>query len=153
MLSAISLLFPLSNLFLDLLTVSKYGLPFARLSGQAIAALATLACIFVVFATFGRRDDFHIPENRRRFKRGARVAFVVAITSCVVYLLGYQLAYNGKVHLSNEVAVLAHDAVFAVLYISFFTLMTRAFLLLAMLEYFPGSPRGGVSGSVRTPPD
>ena len=103
--------------FLNLLPVGKYGLPFARLSGQVIAALATLPCIFVVFATFGRREDFHILENRRRSDAAPRVV-VVVITSCVVYLLGYELPTT-EIHFSNEVAVLAHDAVFAVLYISF----------------------------------
>jgi hypothetical protein len=65
---------------------------------------------------------------------------VVAVISCVAYMLNYKLLYNGKLELSTEAAKLAWDATFATLYVAFFALTTRAFLLLAMLEYFPEQP-------------
>jgi hypothetical protein len=136
-LSSVSLLFPLSNLFFDVLPVSKFELPFVRLSSQAVTTLATLTCLFAVLASFARRRDFHAAAARRRFARVARVSFAVAVAACVAYLLGYSLLYNGKLELNSEPAKLAWDAAFAALYVLFFALTTRAFLLLAMLEYFP----------------
>jgi hypothetical protein len=73
-LSGVSLLFPLSNLFFDVLPVGKFALPFLRLSPEAVTTVATLTCLFVVLTSFSRRREFRAAAPRRRFARVARVS-------------------------------------------------------------------------------
>jgi hypothetical protein len=140
-LAGVSLLFPLSNVFFDVLPIHEKYRPFHNLSAPALTAVTVVTCLFITFATFGRRQEFRDATRRRRFGRAARACFLLAVANCAVFLLGRDLAIDNVIVLGQEdqPPALLFDGVFAIVYVAFFALMTRAFLLLAMLEYFPAT--------------
>ena len=138
-LAAVSLFFPMSNLLTKVVPLGGYGEPFHGLSPTLVAVLTTLTCIFLTFATFGRRVQFADGPRRKQYARSARLAFPLALILLAVYVLLphslYELLISGQGSTSGGVAL--YDGLLAALYIASFALITRAFLLLAMLEYFP----------------
>ena len=151
LLAGISVLFPLSNTLVGVIPLGDPQKPFQNLSPGVVAVLATLTCIFVTFATFGRRDQFSNPQRRRRYATSARLAFVGAIGALAIYLLAYPALYLELIT-ETEGALLGialYDGLFAALYIASFALLTRAFLLLAMLEYIPEGTTKGSAASDR----
>ena len=111
-----------------------------RLSGPGRAA-TTLSCIFLMFATFGRRFELADDVRRGRYAKTARWSFVSALVLLALYVLAPHSLYEGLISGSSgsEGGVALYDGLLAALYIASFALITRAFLLLAMLEYFPQS--------------
>jgi hypothetical protein len=140
-LAGVSLLFPLSNVFFDVLPIHEKYRPFNNLSAPAVTAVTVVTCLFITFATFGQRQQFRSAKRRRHFGLAARLCFLLAVVACAAFLLGRDVAINGIIDLGQEdqPPALAFDGVFATIYVAFFALMTRAFLLLAMLEYFPAT--------------
>lgn len=141
LLAAISLFFPLSNLLTKVIPLGDQDKPFHNLSPALVAVLTTLTCIFLTFATFGRRVQFAESPRRRRYERSARLSFPVALILLAFYVLLphslYEALISGSPSATGGIAL--YDALLAALYIASFALITRAFLLLAMLEYFPES--------------
>lgn len=140
LLAAVSVFFPLSNLLVDVIPLEGLGEPFHELSPAIVAVLTTLTCIFVTFATFGRRGQFADAPRRTRYARSARLSFPVALVLLALYVLLPHSLY--EVLITNQGGSAAggialYDGLMAALYIASFALITRAFLLLAMLEYFP----------------
>jgi hypothetical protein len=140
LLAGISVFFPLSNALVTVIPIGDEAKPFQDLSPGVVAVLATLTCIFVTFATFGRRDQFRDPQRRRRYATSARASFGVALGALAIYVLTYPALYeilvtNGP----GAIGKALYDGIYAALYIASFALLTRAFLLLAMLEYVPES--------------
>jgi hypothetical protein len=134
LLAGISVLFPLSNVLISVIPIDGGGNPFQNIAPSTVTTLTTLSCIFTTFATFGRRSQFSDPERRRRYGWAARLSFGAALVTLAVYTLTYHDLYdlvrNGQASL--------YDGLYAALYLASFVLITRAFLVLAMLEYFPG---------------
>lgn len=142
LLAGISTLFPLSSVLFNVIPMEQGGNPFQDLKPDVVPVLATLTCVFVTFATFGRRDQFSDPQRRRRYAISARASFGGAIGAIAIYLLAHRGLYDALVHGVGFIAL--YDGLFAALYIASFVLLTRAFLLLAMLEYLP---EGTIEGS------
>lgn len=138
-LAAVSVFFPLSNLLTEVVPLGTSGKPFQNLSPSLVAVLTTLTCIFLTFATFGRRVQFADAPRRKQYARSARLSFPVALVLLALYVLLpsslYQVLITDRPDSAAGVAL--YDGLFAVLYIASFALITRAFLLLALLEYFP----------------
>ena len=139
LLASISVLFPLSNVLVTVIPIDDGGNPFQDLSPGVVTTLTTLTCIFLTFATFGRRSQFTERLRRRRYATSARVAFAGALGALAIYLLTHRGLY--KTFITNnpgsELGLALYDGLFAALYIASFALLTRAFLVLAMLEYIP----------------
>ncbi|MGH3506924.1 MAG: hypothetical protein ACRDO2_06940, partial [Nocardioidaceae bacterium] len=131
--------FPLSNLLIKVIPLGDLDKPFHDLSPALVAVLTTLTCIFLTFATFGRRVQFADGPRRTQYARSARLSFPVALILLAFYVLLPHSLYEALVSGQGSTAegVALYDGLLAALYILSFALITRAFLLLAMLEYFP----------------
>lgn len=139
LLAAVSVFFPLSNLLTKVVPLGDQDKPFHNVSPALVALLTTLSCIFLTFATFGRRFEFADDVRRGRYAKTARWSFVSALVLLALYVLAPHSLYEGLISGSSgsEGGVALYDGLLAALYIASFALITRAFLLLAMLEYFP----------------
>ena len=143
LLAAISLFFPLSNLLTKVVPLGDLDKPFHHLSPALVSLLTTLTCIFLTFATFGRRVQFADGALRKRYARSARISFPLALVLLALYVQLPHSLYEALVSGgsgSAEGGIAVYDGLLAALYIASFALITRAFLLLAMLEYFPEEP-------------
>jgi len=147
-LAGISILFPLSNVFFTVIPIADGGNPFQNLSPNVVTATTMLTCIFLTFATFGRRNMFGEQRRRRRYATSARASFIVALALLSIYLLTSDPLYRVLIsdNPNYETGIGVYDGLFAALYIGTFALITRAFLLLAMLEYFPDQPDASPTG-------
>jgi len=142
-LAGISVLFPLSNLLLRLIPLKTFDYQEGVLvwfSPGLFTTLTTLVSLFLVLWIFGQRQNFKSKRGRGHIRRQALISFVTGLTALVGYLILYYFllssAYvvfgwvNGDIrHLIGEVPLL-------ILYVTFFTLVTRAFMFLGMGEYF-----------------
>lgn len=139
-LAGISVLFPLSNTLFTVIPIGMDQRPFQDLSPAVVTTLTMLTCIFLTFATFGRRDRFTDPKRRGRYAWFARACFVAGLAALAVYLLAPHALYQAWIsdHPDSDAGVAGYDGLLAALYVATFALFTRAFLVLAMLEYFPG---------------
>ena len=97
-----------------------------------------MTCIFLTFATFGRRDRFTDAIRRSRYARSARACFAVALATLAMYVLAPNGLYQTLItnNPDTELGIATYDGLFATLYVLTFALLTQAFLILAMLEYF-----------------
>ena len=147
-LTAISLTFPLSNVFVRVIPLEgddESFNPLALMPSAPIAATATLVTLFLVLATFGARGEFAIAPRRRRLRRGAVSSFALALAALALYLTGLQAVQGGLygdtggIPVSKTALLAGGDLIFGALYTCFFALTTRGFMVLAMLEYFPAS--------------
>jgi len=131
--------FPLSNLLTDVVPLGDNDKPFHDLSPTLIAVLTTLTCIFLTFATFGRRVQFADGPRRKRYARSARLSFLAGLILLALYVQLPHSLYEAWITNASdpEGGIALYDGLLAALYIASFALITRAFLLLAMLEYFP----------------
>jgi hypothetical protein len=139
LLATISVLFPLSNVLVTVIPIEGGGNPFQNLSPAVVTTLTTLTCIFLTFATFGRRSQFSEQLRRRRYATSARIAFAGALGALAIYLLTSTPLYRTLItdNPNYELGIALYDGLFAALYVVSFALLTRAFLVLAMLEYIP----------------
>ena len=138
-LASISVLFPLSNVVVRVIPIGDGGNPFQNLSPNVVTAITMVICIFLIFATFSRRSEFTQRRRRTRYAMFARVSFLVALGTLAAYLLAPHGLYRTLItdNPDSEVGIALYDGLFATLYIATFALLSRAFLVLAMLEYFP----------------
>lgn len=158
MLAGISVLFPLSNVLVQVVPLARWtdgGLVY--LPPPLVAALSTLACGFVVLTTFGRRRE--VADTRRRMRRQAGLSFVGGIAALAVYLTGHYAVANDVYFLalgweSGDLRRLAGDLILLAAYAAFFCLVTRAFMLLGLIEFYGAhGPASPVSSSENgTPP-
>jgi len=145
LLAGLSVLFPLSNVFVKVIPLQSLDQDgaFAKLSPSLVTFLATVTTLFLILWTFSRRGDLKA-SPRRAIRRRAAWSFVAGASTLVCYLVGYavKLANAFAVwgwesqdprHLIAEVPLLAA-------YVASFALVTRAFLLLGMLEFFSAEP-------------
>ena len=133
LLAGVSVLFPLSNVLTAVIPISKNGDPFQELSPATLTTWTTLSCIFITFATFGRRTQFGDPSRRRHYGWTARLSFAAAMLTLAFYTLTHKDLYDDLIPGNRAL----YDGLYAALYLASFVLITRAFLVLAMLEYFP----------------
>lgn len=137
LLAGTSVFFPLSNSLVGLVPLQEFdsdGGALYFLSPEFVTAMATVATLFVVLTTFA---------GRRRLTNAVRrawMAFGIGTVSLVAYLVLYVFAGEYSYPLfdweSEEPVHLLVDIPLAVLYAVFFASITRAFMLMAMLEYY-----------------
>ena len=145
MLAAISILFPLSNIFMKIipLEIFDHGGALVWFSPQLFTTIATVVSLFLVLSTFGQRDNFHSTRKRAAIQKQAWISFLVGLAALIIYLAGYYFiavnAYDVLGWESADSRRLIGEIPLLVLYGSFFALFTRAFVLLAMIEFFKRS--------------
>lgn len=140
-LGSISVFFPLSNSLLKggipLEMWDEGGLAFLR--PELITMITTLVAVFTIFWTYGERD--RLKRNTDRVRRVAWLSFACGLVSLVLYIIVYTFLMNDFHYsvmgwTSDDSRRLFFDLILLALYTGFFGLMTRAFMLLASVEYF-----------------
>jgi len=141
-LAGISILFPLSNIFIQIIPLETFdhGGPLVWFSPRLFTTLATLVSLFLVLWTFGQRSRFQSSKARRAIQKQAWGSFAIGLFAIIIYLASYYfLAINAFDILGWESADsrrLIGEIPLLVLYSVFFAFVTRAFVLLGMLEFF-----------------
>ncbi len=142
LLAGISVFFPLSNILLNAVPLEAYGNDgvFDQLSPALITALATVTTLFVVLTTFTSRHLFHVPQIRSSARRAAWFSFGFGILALLAYLVIHQVyreyAWEPWGWGSGDPRKLFAEIPLLIAYVMFFSMFTRAFMLLGMLEFF-----------------
>lgn len=143
-LAGISVLFPLSNVFIKLIPLRcLHDDPpgaLGYLSPGLITAVATIITLFVILLTFGKRHNFKALTERGPIQRQAWLSFAFGLLALIfyfaVYFGIYPLYYEPYSIYDGDPRWLIGDFSLLLSYSTFFALVTRAFMLLAMIEYF-----------------
>ncbi len=142
LLAGTSVFFPLSNVLLRAIPLRAYGEDgvFDQLSPFLITTLATVVTLFVVLVTFAGRDRFREAAKSRTAPRAAWLSFGISILSLLAYLVIHQ-AYREYAWASwgwgsGDPRKLFAEIPLLITYVVFFSLLTRAFMLLGMMEFF-----------------
>jgi hypothetical protein len=143
-LAGISVLFPLSNVLLKIIPMGNiYDDPpggLAYLNPTLITTLSTIATLFVILVTFRQRSNLRTRKQQNTLQQQAWIAFGAGVLGLLLYLIVYfsiYPAFYGPFQIwGGDPRRLIGDFLLLVLYGAFFALLTRAFVLLGMLEYF-----------------
>ena len=142
-LAGISVLFPLSNLLLRLIPLKTFDYQEGVLvwfSPGLFTTLTTLVSLFLVLWIFGQRQNFKSKRGSVGIRRQALISFGIGLTALIGYLTLYYFilssAYTVLGWVSIDVRRLIGEVPLLILYVAFFTLVTRAFMFLGMVEYF-----------------
>lgn len=141
-LAGISVLFPLSDAFFKIIPLESFEedgflVFFPR---ELFTAVATLVSLFLILRTFGQRGKFKSLEERPGIGRGASLSFVVGLSALVVYLVLYFFLSNSAYDVlgweGGDSVRLVGEVILLLFYSGLFALVTRAFVLLGMVEFF-----------------
>jgi len=142
-LAGISVFFPFSNIFLNAIPLRAYGTDngvFDQLTPYLITTIATVVTLFVVLVTFAGRSQFQNPRKRRAILRKACLSFGIGILSLLTYLVIHQAyreyAWEPWGWGSGDPRKLFAEIPLLITCVIFFSLLTRAFMLLGMIEFF-----------------
>ena len=142
-LAGVSIFFPFSNLLMNVIPLSggdNGG--WSYLSPRLVTAILTVACLFVILLTFVQRKQYKGKKSRRSVQKKAMLSFGIGAVALVVYLTLYYAVVEGLYWNvlgwgSADARRILGDIVLLLTYSAFFVLITRAFMLLGLLEY-PG---------------
>jgi hypothetical protein len=140
-LAGISVFFPLSSVFLKVIPLERYEADgvFNHLSPPLITAVATVVTLFVILSTFGRRHEF-MGRNLRKVRRHAWISMGVSMAALVAYMTIHQIyaqyAFSVFGLGSDDPLKLFFEIPLMAAYTAFFCLLTRAFMLLGMEEFY-----------------
>ena len=154
-LAGAAVLFPLANVFLDVIPTTEHFQPLFRLPPAVMAPAAIMTSAFMLLTTYAGRDRIVRPPARHKARRQAAWSFAGGWACLLVFLYGEGLLADGfygntgQTTMAKETAIQAGDVVFILLYCGFFVLMTRAFALLALLEFVPAQAErdDGITGA------
>jgi hypothetical protein len=141
LLAGISVFFPLSSILLKVIPLEAYKADgvYNILSPPLITVVAMIVTLFVILTTFGRRDEFK-GQGRRYARRQAWVSMGASIAILVTYMTIHQTyaeyAYSVFGLGSGDPRKLFFEIPLLVSYTAFFSLLTRAFMLLGMAEFY-----------------
>ncbi len=146
-LAGISVLFPLSNVLLKIIPMGNiYDDPpggLAYLDPGLITTLSTVATLFVILVTFRQRDSLRTRKQQSTIQQQAWIAFGVGLLGLLLYLVVYFGIYTAFYDpfniMGGDPRRLIGDFLLLVFYGTFFAMITRAFVLLGMLEFFSGA--------------
>ena len=141
-LAGISALFPLSNIFLQAIPLETFdeGGVLVWFPARLFTITATVASLFVILWTFSQRKSLQKSRGLKSFQIQAWTSFGFGFLALISYLASYFfLVINAFDVLGWESADsrrLIGEIPLLILYGTFFTLVTRAFVLLGMMEFF-----------------
>ncbi|HUH96082.1 MAG TPA: hypothetical protein VLZ89_01910 [Anaerolineales bacterium] len=143
-LAGVSVFFPLSNILIKAVPLASLqddppgALEF--LSPALITALATVGTLFIVLQTFRQRAQLRTRRLRNAIEHQTWTAFGIGIVSLLFYLAVYfgiySVLYAPFGIWSGDPRRLIGDFALLIFYGIFFSQITRAFVLLGMVEYF-----------------
>lgn len=133
-------LFPLSDVLAKVIPLARWpegGL--AYFSPQLLSIVSSLACLFLLLWMFGHR--YQLERRRIKTQKKAGFSFAVGLIALIIYLTVYfaianDFYYDVLKWESDDLRRVLGDIVLLIAYSAFFVLMTQAFMLLGMLEYF-----------------
>jgi hypothetical protein len=153
LLAGISVFFPFSNILLAAIPLGAYGIDggvFDQLAPALITAIATIATFFMILVTFAGRSQFQSLGKRRTLLRRALLSFAGGILSLLTYLIIHQAyheyAWDSWGWGSGDPRKLLAEIPLLITYVMFFSLLTRAFMILAMIEFYGKGAVHGRSG-------
>ena len=143
-LAGISVFFPLSNVLFKIIPMGNvYSDPpggLAYLDPTLITTLSTIATLFVILVTFRQRDNLRTRKQQNTTQQQAWIAFGVGLLGLLLYLIVYfgiyPTFYAPFKMWTGDPRRLIGDLLLLIFYGAFFSMITRAFVLLGMLEYF-----------------
>lgn len=142
-LAGISVFFQLSNILLHTIPLRAYGHEdgvFDELSPSLITTIATVVTLFVVLVTFAGRHQLKNSLEMKGILRKALLSFGTGISLLVSYLVIHQVyreyAWEPWGWGSGDPRKLLVEVPLLLSYVLFFSLLTRAFMLLGMIEFF-----------------
>lgn len=111
----------------------------AYLAPQLVTVVTTLACLFVLLWTFGQRRQL-ARQARTRLYRQAWGLFAVGLAALVLYVVLHAAVKAGFYYRvlgweSDDLRWILGDVVLLVTYAAFFAMLTRAFVLLGLVEF------------------
>ena len=144
-LAGMSVLFPISSALMNVIPIEEYdydgGLAFS--SSELLTGVATLISLFIILWTYGQRQEFKAHMEMYTIRRQAIFSFAFGFLALFIYLLGYSLAMGdfyvilfGWESVEVILCYILNDIILLFSYSAFFALMTRAFILLGMIEFF-----------------
>jgi len=141
-LAGVSVFFPLSNIFMQIIPLGTFndGGVLVWFSARLFTTFATVVSLFLILWTFGQRHYFQLPKQKATIQKQAWISFGVGLTALLTYLAGYYFlaisAYDVLGWESADVRRLLGEVPLLLVYSAFFSLLTRAFVLLGMNEFF-----------------
>jgi hypothetical protein len=143
-LAGISVFFPLSNVLVGLIPLAyadeEAGL-LSYFSPELVTAITTLITLFIILWTFGSREK--LKTGTGYSVRGHPfLCFIVGLVVIIIYLVlafgRYELLYEPwyQAFGDSPYIEIISDVIVLVTYSVFFAMITRAFMLLGMREYF-----------------
>jgi hypothetical protein len=141
-LAGISVLFPLSNVFMQIIPLSTFenGGVLVWFSARLFTAFATVVSLFLILWTFGQRQHFRSTKKRAALQKQAWRSFGSGLSALLLYLAAYYFlaisAFDVLGWESADVRRLLGEVPLLIIYSLFFALLTRAFVLLGMIEFF-----------------
>jgi hypothetical protein len=141
-LAGISVFFPLSNIFMQIIPLGTFdeGGVLVWFSARLFTTFATIVSLFLILWTFGQRHHFQSSRRKVTIQKQAWISFGVGLTAFLTYLAVYYFiaisAYDILGWESADVRRLFGEVFLLIVYSTFFALLTRAFVLLGMIEFF-----------------
>lgn len=138
-LGGISVFFPLSNTLLQAIPLSSEVI-FAFTPGL-ITALASVFTVYFVFDSFVRRFELiNKPEGPKLFRSAAWRWLWAGTAMLIAYLVLYafkpEIMWEWLQITSDDARQTFYDIPLMVLYTGFFICLTKAFMLLGMIEFY-----------------
>ncbi len=140
-LAGVSVLFPLSNALMKIIPlgespeegVLKYFSP------EQVTVVTMLICLFVMFHIFSKRRLMKAEwekDQERQLQQKSVNSFFLGILALLVYFSIIHLNFYGLFGWESDDPIFVFvDIFFLIFYSAFFGLVTRAFVLLGMIEF------------------
>lgn len=113
---------------------------YEHLSPPLITTIATLITLFVILWTFSNRSAFKKQRKRHEIQRQAWITFGMGILALVIYLAIYVVYFEYAWGVwgwgTGDPRKLFAEVPLLAAYSAFFAFITRAFMLLGMIEFF-----------------
>jgi hypothetical protein len=145
-LAGLSVVFPLSNVLADVIPLSSVSADgaFVRISPAVVTAVSTVSVLFSILWLFGTRQDVGNSNDLTNIRKGALLSFSIGLVLLVAYLGLYELkldqAYSSWGWESDDLGHILVEVPLMALYSGFFVLLTRAFVLLGLIEFYGNTP-------------
>ncbi|NVK40367.1 MAG: hypothetical protein HWE39_03920 [Oceanospirillaceae bacterium] len=140
-LAGVSVFFPLSNLLMEVIPLSRWDSGgWIYLPARLVTVIVTVACLFAILLTFVQRKQYAAQKSRRLVQKWAILSFGSGVIALCIYIAVYYAVSEGFYWNvfewgSDDPKRIIGDIMLLLTYSAFFVLVTRAFMLLGLLEY------------------
>lgn len=147
-LAGVSILFPLSNVLLEVIPLGKWPDEGALmyLSPEQVTVITMLICLFVIFYLFSKRRYMKAEWNQEQeieLQKKSVHSFFLGILVLLIYFSLISLDYYGIFGWESDSSpFIFMDVMYLIFYSAFFGLITRAFVLLGMIEFLSEQMEG-----------